>query len=46
MELKPVNSVDGAYWYLIAVLVGIALLFSIFLAAMAAGIIPDVSTLF
>lgn len=46
MELPPVNSVEGAYWYFIAMLVGVALLLALYIAGVSAGVVPDFSQLF
>lgn len=46
MEIPPLNSLEGAYWYLISVIVLMSLAAALYFGAVAAGFAPDFSQLF
>ena len=46
MELPPVNSVEGAYWYMIGLLLATALALALYVAGVSVGLLPDFSYLF
>lgn len=41
MELPPLNSTEGAYWYLISLIVLTALVVGVYLVAVMAGLAPE-----
>jgi|GEM_PF-2216884 hypothetical protein len=46
MEVPPLTSVEGAYWYLIALIGVLALLSTLYIVGIIAGSLPDPSGLF
>lgn len=40
MEIPPLASTEGVYWYLISLLLGLALVFGLYVAAVRFGIAP------
>lgn len=46
MEVYPLHSIEGAYWYLIAVIVAGALGLVLYFGAVAAGLAPDLTAFF
>jgi hypothetical protein len=46
MELPTLTSIEGAYWYFISLLVGLALVGAVYFVAVFAGLAPDLSQLF
>jgi hypothetical protein len=41
MELPPVTSVEGAYWYLIGIIIVLALVSGVYLVGAILGYLPD-----
>jgi hypothetical protein len=46
MEPPPLNTVEGAYWYLMAVLLGVVALLVLYVIGAMVGLVPDPTTLF
>jgi Mg2+ and Co2+ transporter CorA len=46
MELPPVDTFEGAYWYIMSVLIGLALLSLAYFVAADAGLVPDLARLY
>jgi hypothetical protein len=46
MALPPINSVDGAYWYFIGILLAMVLGLAIYLAGASADLLPDPTRFF
>lgn len=46
MEIPPLNTVEGAYWYLMAVLLGIVALSGLYLLGAAIGVVPSPAELY
>lgn len=46
MQLKPINTVEGAYWYFIVLLTVLALLFALYIAGIMVGVAPDLVNLY
>lgn len=40
MDIPPLASTEGAYWYLISLLLGITLFFGLYIAAVELGVAP------
>jgi len=40
MEVPSLNTVEGAYWYLMAVLLGIVALVGLYMLGVVAGLVP------
>jgi len=41
MRVPPIDTIEGAYWYIIGFVVGVALLCGLYLLATSAGLVPD-----
>lgn len=46
MEVPPLTSVEGAYWYLIGLILVLALASTLYIAGIVVGVLPDPSSLF
>lgn len=46
MHVPPIDSVEGTYWYLIALLMGLVLVIALYITGIAVGSFPDFTQLF
>jgi len=46
MRVPPIDTFEGVYWYIIALIVGLALVSLLYLAGMRVGAVPDFSHLY
>ena len=46
MEVPPLTSVEGAYWYLIVIIAVLALLSTLYIVGIVVGSLPDPTSLF
>lgn len=46
MRIPPIDTVEGAYWYFIALLAIVVILIALYIGGMVAGLAPDFTQLF